>query len=264
MVCYLFRFTYEGENLISGIAYNLDKIYRKNSPLYCLNKTVLSEECFKRDINFYMTNLEYMEYSSEAEAKEAFTKLSNSEELEINWKIFKSKTYDFDKEMYVRFLKNRLEALRAINHYDQALHRFLFENFNTKEDYVWFKESYKFPFSWESFDKKARKEYTRKLLHLDKKQYLSPEYYIKVFAGYETDFTENEIIVRYKIKSSKIPYLMASIYNLIIFTSHTINQLCDFKTPIDKTELPYFNTIKPIRIYYTDEQYKKDCILRKN
>ncbi len=264
MICYLFRFIYKDTTLISGIAYNLDKIYRKNSPLYCDDKNVLNQQCFDLDINFYMTTLQYAECCSETEAKKALESLNNGEQIDIQWKVYVSKTYDFDKSQYIRFLMNHLETLRKINHYDKPLHQFLIDNFNAPGNYIFYEEKYKKPDNWNLFDKKTQKKYIERFLHMDKRHSLGPNYSVKVFSGYETEYTDTEIVVRYRISTNKIPYLVASMYNSIVYTSHIINQLSNYKIPIEKNELPFYYALRPLILYYTGERYEKECAFKRN
>lgn len=259
MICYLFRFRYKDKALTSGITYNLDKIYRKNNPLYCDDKNALMQICSELNTDFFSLKLEYCKFGDEIEAKSVLIDEDKMSKLE--WREFISKTFIFDKNHYLRLLKNHLETCRKINYYDKKLHQFLFDNFNPTENYIYFTEIYKKPEGWNLLDKKAKKRYTERLLHLDKRYELEPNYFIKVFSGYEFDDSEDKSLkIIYKINSNKIPYIVASMYNSIAFTSHIINNLGIQKIPVNKEELPFYYAIKPLILYYTKERYQKEII----
>lgn len=258
MNCYVFKFTYKDTILASGFVFNVDKIYRKNNPVYNKNSsTTLKEECQKRGISFFDTSLYYIPYDSEDEAKEHLKQVETLTE----WTEFTSKTKRFDILQYKRLLINQLEKELETNKKEAEIKKFLVDNYNTEEKLLFFEENYSVPHNWDSMSHSAKKKYLLKLSR-NCKWPLSVDYNIRVFSGFDSEVIDGKIIIKNKIKSDKVPYLISAMYNSIIFTAHELNQILthqkEKKYAVSKEALPYYDISKQLSIVYNKEKYLQE------
>lgn len=262
MKCFLFRFSFNGVVLASGITYSLNKVYRKNHPITGNENSLISQKCQELNIDYNQIEMQYAECDSENEAREILETLNSGKILDLKWTVFISKTAKIDNCQYKKFLVNQLNSLREINTQDTDLHEFLINNFNSMEEYIYFEKKYALPDNWRLLSVQNQKKYVQSMSGMDKKFELAPNYFVKVFSGFDSRIEENCLIIRNKINVDKIPFLVVSMYNSIIFTAHRLNLLMDYmnekKYPVPMCEMPFYLPTKPLRMYYTKEMYIKD------
>lgn len=262
MKCFLFRYSFNEIIIASGLTYSLNKIYRKNHPITGNENSLIARKCQELNIDYNQISLEYAEYDSENEARETLERLNSGKTPDLKWSVFVSKTAKLDNGQYKKFLINKLNSLREINSQNADLHEFLINNFNSIEDYIYFERKHNLPGNWQLLSVQNQKKYVQSMSGMDKKFELAPNYFIKVFSGFDSRIEEDNLIIRNKINVDKIPFLVVSMYNSIIFTAHRLNLLLAYmnekKYPVPMCEMPFYLPTKPLRMYYTKEMYISD------
>lgn len=264
MKCFLFRFSFNGVTLASGITYSLNKVYRKNHPITGNENSLISKKCQELNIDYNQIKMDYAECESDNKTKETLEKINSGKTPELKWSAFVSKTAKIDNRQYKKILINKLNMLREINAQNADLHEFLIDNFNSIEECIYFNRKYNLPDDWQLLSVQNQKKYIQSMSGMDKKFELAPDYFIKVFSGYDSRIEGNYLIIRNKINVDKIPFLVVSMYNSIIFTAHRLNLLLTYmneeKYPVPMCEMPFYLPTKPLRMYYTKEMYISDFV----
>jgi hypothetical protein len=182
-----------------------------------------------------------------------------------DWKKYDNKMKDIYDESYKNQLLEKLKYQTSQIAKDAELHKFMLENFNAESEYVYYDIKIKRDLIWDGVMSHADKLQSIKgLIDMDKKYPLEPGYYIKVFDGFELDelseYPDN-IVIKQRIKTDKIPFLLSAMYNPLIFTAHEYNVYSRYKKEkpyvVTSVDIPYYAAIKPVKKVYTRKAYEE-------
>lgn len=262
---YIYKYEYNSEILEMGLTLDLNKLYKKNfpNPNY-YNKGEFYEKLVEKDIYYRQATIYFIAFDEDSEATTALSEIEQgSNKYDEQWQKYEPKTQNIDDDMYGNKLLNRIEFLTDDIKKSIDLHKFLLENFNTEDDVIYYVQTITRSQNWKNLNDFEKNKIIKQYVNINKKVELARGYNIKIFSDYEIDEMSDlqNIIIRLKIYTAKIPFLAAAIYNSLIFAAHEYNLLAKFKKEnlymVYSADMPFYQQVKPIKEKYTKELYEQ-------
>ncbi len=253
---YLYRYR-DGEKTIhKGTTHSLNRTYKRFFPNIYEASNEIVEYCLDNEKYYGELDIEYVPFESAEESEKALL----YEESDLEWQRFSPITKPQDDKRYKEKLQNRLEYLRNQAISDMALHQFMIDNFNLLDEYSYFYETIVKPDSWDQMSNDEKRKTVMQHVETGKKYELNRNFFINVFSDFTVEeIDDSHLRITEAIESRNMPYLVASIYNTLIYTSHDLNTVLKYlnlpQIMVKQEEVPFYSAIKPLAIEYTKEKY---------
>lgn len=253
---YLYRYK-DGEKTIhKGTTHSLNRTYKRFFPNIYESSNEIVRYCLKNERYYGELSIEYVSFDTVEEADAALLNDENS----YAWELFHPMTKAQDDKRYMEKLQNRLEYLKSQALSDVALHQFMIDNFNSLDEKSFFIEIIEKPDGWDLMEKDEKKKTIMQYVETGKKYELSRHFFINVFSDFAVEEEDDtHLKITEIIESKNMPYLVASIYNTLIYTSHDLNIILKYlnlpQIMVKQEEVPFYSAIKPLMIEYTKEKY---------